>query len=232
MYATSRGRTIVKGTRVGIVAVDLTVNAAIQRITGVNSASVGIIAVDCGVDASSERRNARRNRALVSGGADNVGEDASTVHGAIFSCAWVVICAIAATLTVTPANSAPIRVGAIQRDGGIKMEIGRDGVSFIVEQIERVVSSNLQRKICQHQIDAFCRVDTSKVNYELVVDEHPNIVVTNEIKDLGSLKGESGVKLEREVVIVVLVVISKSLSVDGIEVVVDVTVSGRVARDS
>jgi hypothetical protein len=66
------------------------------------------------------------------------------------------------------------------------------------------------------EIDAgrFCRMDTSKVKGQLVVDKHPNVIISSEGKYLTCLVGECCMKLIGESIIMALSLVSESQTVN------------------
>jgi len=75
-------------------------------------------------------------------------------------------------------------------------------------------------------------VHTSKINGQFIVDEHPNVIISLELKILCSLVAESSREFESESKIVVLPVVTESSKIYWEEVLIVVFVNQTVASVS
>jgi len=86
-------------------------------------------------------------------------------------------------------------------------------VSLGVKYLHAVGDELLQTQTVQLDGSSLGQVDSSEIQYQLSVDEDPQVVVSQKVKDLSSSVDERSGELSGEVVVVSVVVISPSLAV-------------------
>ena len=69
-----------------------------------------------------------------------------------------------------------------------------------VEDVEGIVDTHGEAKVVKVDVAGAVAVDSTDINDELLVDEHPDIIVTRESERFAAHVGEYGVDLGREVV--------------------------------
>lgn len=235
-----------------VIASNRREHAAARGIAAIHGALIVIIANDRG-DLTSTYLAADSLVALVwrsavgdggvyatlgpSGGGSNL--HAASVDGAV-----VVVIAIlvddsrsAARLARALAHAAPVLVAAVERETSSKLKSRIRGVPFAVEEVQTVVVALFQEgESIQAHLFGRLRMQGAKVNHKFGVNEHPQVIVTEELEDLATDVPKTSVRLhaEPEVVLdifigVVPAPVAPSPVVDGEEILVRIHVisSGR-----
>jgi len=129
--------------------------------------------------------------------------------------AIIAVAGLAATLSVTLADIAPIVIRAIGLQGGRDSDFGKHGVALAVEEIETIVVSDGHAigggDVVDIEGPGLSSVDASQIQDLLVVEVQEHIIVTKHVEDLSSLVRESSVDSHTKSEIVVLVVFSEIL---------------------
>ncbi len=97
------------------------------------------------------------------------------------------------------AGGGSLRLGA---DGRVDAKVRLDGVALGVEDIERIDLTGVEAEVVELDAHAGVPVYAADVDRQLLVDEHPDVVVTREREGLTAAVLEAGVDLGREVEVV------------------------------
>lgn len=200
------------------------VKARVRRSVAKDNGVVGALSSD----GTAHRANAgistiralKRSEDALSGG--NVASIDGTVD---------VIVALAASLSVSLADSAPIVPGASHFERSEHLEVRSRCVSLGEENVEGISLILLKiGKSCAEDDSLRCRsMDSSKIDNEGVVDVNPNVIISSELENFISHVSERSVKFKSEGEVLVVSVISKPLSVNGEEIVGVESVYSRLA---
>lgn len=144
-----------------------------------------------------------------------------------------IIVALAAGLSISLADSAPIvpRASHFERSKHLEvrtscMSLGEEnieGISLILDEIGKISIED----------DSFRlrTMDSSKINNEGVVDVNPNVIISSKLEGFSSHVSERSVKFKSESIVLVAGVVSETFSVDGEKVVRVEPIDSSLATD-
>lgn len=94
---------------------------------------------------------------------------------------------------------ASLRLGA---DGRVDAEVRLGGVPFGVEDVQQIDLADGEAEVVELDACGGVAVYTADVDRQLLVDEHPDVVITREREGLAAAVLKAGVDLGREVEVV------------------------------